>query len=373
MAARGEDVTLYKGAGVAGSEYERVLPCWRRAERRTERAVRWLPKNFWHLGLGTVYGIEQVTFATSLLRRLWRARTDVLHVQDPELAMVAQRAARLGLIRAAVVLGHGTNESDDFLRKITYVQHLSPWQLDKWRRAGTCRPTWRAIPNFIDVDTFRPGRCPELRAELGIPPDALVVLSVAAVKRDHKRIDHLLNEVHRLRLCEPGLPMWLVVAGGREPDTDELVRVGRELLGDRVRFLIQFPRSRMPDLYRAADLFVMCSLREMMPIALIEAAATGLPCLVHGHPVLEWIAGEGGYSVDMVAPGVLAAGIRTLCLGANRRASLGGAGRVRAVSRFGRDQVVSQMVQYYEFCNSNRGGGKPQRHEASLQSDSLVL
>ena len=32
----------------------------------------------------------------------------------------------------------------------------------------------------------------------------------------------------------------------------------------------------MADLYRAADLFVLCSLKEMMPIALIEAGASRL-------------------------------------------------------------------------------------------------
>ena len=92
----------------------------------------------------------------------------------------------------------------------------------------------------------------------------------------------------------PDLPVWLVVAGGREHDTDELVAQGHRLLGDRLRTLVGFPRERMPDLYRSADVFALTSLMEMMPIALIEATASGLPCLVNKHPVLEWISGPGG-------------------------------------------------------------------------------
>jgi glycosyltransferase involved in cell wall biosynthesis len=311
--------------------------------------------------VGSEYGVEQLTFAASLLRQLRRTRADVLHVQDPQIALIAQRAARLGLIRAAVILGHGTNESADFIKKITYLQHLSPWQLDEWRRAGTYRPTWRAIPNFVDVEAFRPGRCPELRAELAIPADALVILAVAAVKRDHKRIDHLLAEFARLRSNAPELPVWLVIAGGRESDSDELVRLGRSTLGDRVRFLLQFPRHRMPDLYRAADQFVMTSLREMMPIALIEAIASGLPCLVHEHPVLQWIVGDGGRTVDMATPGRLAAGLRQMASAVQERELLGAAGRARAVDMFGQDRVVSRVADYYQFCAGDR------RHRVSTR------
>ena len=59
-----------------------------------------------------------------------------------------------------------------FLRQITYLQHLAPHHLEEARDAGVWRPTWTAIPNFIDTDLFRPGRWDALRADLGIPPEA---------------------------------------------------------------------------------------------------------------------------------------------------------------------------------------------------------
>lgn len=350
LSARGADVTLFKGGGEAGGPYETVISCFQRDARRTRRLLDCLPRGAWRVGLGDGYGVEQTTFAAGLLRQLRRRRVDVLHVQDSRLALLAQAAARLGLIHAAVVLGHGTNESGDFLQKFRYLQHLSRWQLDEWRRAGVYRPTWTAIPNFVDTNAFCPGRATGMRSELGIPDDACVVLTAAAVKRDHKRIDHLLAEFARLREAAPDLAMWLVVAGGREADTDDLVRQGREALGDRVRFLVQFPRTRMADLYRAADLFVLCSLREMMPIALIEAAASGLPCVTHRHPVLEWITGSGGRAVDMAAPGALAGALAELAADSTGRDRLGAAARTHAVAAFGREQVVAQLLDYYSAC-----------------------
>jgi glycosyltransferase involved in cell wall biosynthesis len=348
LATRGENVALYMGGMGPRAWYEHAVPCWRRDDGRTARLLRWLPKRgSWRLGLATGYGIEQVTFALNLLGRLRRGRFDVLHVQDPQLAAIARRARRLGLVRARTILAHGTEETPAFLARFPFVQHLAPWHLEQARAAGVWRPTWTAIPNFIDTDRFRPGRSDLLRDELGIPPGDLVVLTVAAIKRHHKRIDHLLTEWARVVDHAPGNTAWLVVAGGREAETDALVAQGRARFGDRVRFLVGFPRSRMPDLYRAADAFVLCSLLEMMPIALIEAAASGLPCLVHDHPVLRWVVGPGGEAIDMRAPGTLAAALARLLGDPGRRIELGAGGRSHCVESFGRDRVVDQILAYY--------------------------
>lgn len=346
--ARGLNVTLCKGGGHASRSYERVVPCCQRESQATRRLLRWLPRRlFWRLGLGAAYPVEQTTFALGLIPRLRQATADILHVQDPLVAMIAQRAYRLGLIRTRTILAHGTEESLDFLRRIDHLQHLAPWHLEQARAAGVWKPTWTAIPNFIDTERFSPGSSPDLRTELGIPGDGLVVLTAAAIKREHKRIDHLLSEFSRLRATHPDLPVWLVVAGGWEAETDELVAEGQRLLGDRIRFLVRFPRSRMPELYRAADLFTLCSRFEMMPIALIEAAASGLPCVVHDHPIMEWMTGPGGVRLDMAAPGQLASELAELLRAPDHRARLGAAARDHCVRHFSKDVVVDQLVSYY--------------------------
>lgn len=347
---RGLDVTLYKGGGQPGAAYERVLPCWRRTSAETNQLLERLPRRLvWRLGVTSAYGIEQTTFAWHLLRELRRNRIDILHVQDPQVALIAQWARRLGWVRTRTILAHGTEESFAFQRRITFLQHLAPWHLQEARFAGAWRPTWTAIPNFIDTDCFRPGGNPELRRELGIPQRALVVLSVAAIKRRHKRIDHLLNEFAWLFLHRPDLPLWLVVAGGREEETDRLVEQGRTMLGQRVRFLVNFPRARMPELYQTADLFTLASLKEMMPIAVLEATASGLPCLLHTHPVLQWMAGPGGVSLNMAEPHQLAAELERLHADPAQRRRLGEQARQHCLANFSRQRVVDQIVDYYRF------------------------
>jgi len=348
LADRGAAVTLCKGGGRAEAPFERVIPCWQRGAPRTGRLLRWMPRRgVWRLGLTSGYAVEQTTFALGLIRHLRRERVDILHVQDPHVALLLQRAGRLGLVQTRVILAHGTEESPEFQRKVTYLQHLAPWHLEESRAAGVWKPSWTAIPNFIDTKRFHPGRDGALRAGLGIPADGLLVLTVAAIKRRHKRIDYLIDEFARLREQELEWPAWLVVAGGWEADTDELVALGRQRLGDRIRFLVRFPRERMPELYRAADIFVLCSLKEMMPIAVLEATASGLPCLVNQHPVLQWMIGPGGKAIDMSDPGALAEAIRELAHDATRRWQLGELARRHCLDHFSQDRVVDQILDYY--------------------------
>lgn len=350
LARRGIPITLCKGGGSPEAEFERVIPCWQRESSKTRLLLRCLPRRgTWRLGLGSPVGVEQTTFAPGLLMHLRRTQADILHVQEPHLARIVEWARRRGWVRARAVLGHGTEESLEFLSQFPYLHFLAPWYLDEARGAGVCRPTWTAIPNFIDTDVFRPGRSEAIRSELGIPLDGLVVVTAAAIKRHHKRIDYLLEEFAALLRGSPDLPAWLVVAGGWEAETDEIIAAGRSMLGDRVRFLVRFPRGRMPELYRLADAFVLCSLKEMLGIVLLEAMASGVPCLVNRHPVLEWVIGSGGDAIDMAARGALAQAMDGLLRQADRRRALGELARRYSVENFGRDRVLDRILDYYQF------------------------
>jgi acetyltransferase-like isoleucine patch superfamily enzyme/glycosyltransferase involved in cell wall biosynthesis len=348
LARRGVDVTLCKGGGVAGAPYETVIPCWQRGTGRAKRAAHQLPRPLaWRLGIASAYGVEQTTFAWGLIAFLRTAKIDILHVQDPQLALIVQWAHRLRLVRTRTILAHGTEETPEFQRRLAYVQHLAPDHARRSREAGAWRAEWTTIPNFIDTGQFAPGRSNALREELGIPADAVVVLTAAAIKRKHKRIDYLLDEFARLRASNPELPVWLVVAGGEEAETADLVAAGKRMLGERVRFLVRFPRERMADLYRSADLFALCSLREMMPMALLEATSSGLACIVNDDPVLRWMVGDGGKAVDMSAPGALATEVQSLARCRERRCKLGGLAREHCVRNFGQDAVVASILEYY--------------------------
>lgn len=355
---RGRPVRLYKGAGTADAGYETVVGCRTRESAAAARLSRLFPRPLaWRLGVGSPHAVEQTTFALNLVPHLRRQGAAVVHVQDPLVALVCERARRLRLSPARVILAHGTEEPAAFLGRFPFVQHLAPWHAEQVAAAGFDRPGWATIPNFIDPDLFHPGDAADVRAELGIPENAVVALTAAAIKRGHKRIDALIDEFARVLAADPGLPAYLVVAGGWEGETDELVKLGTDRLGDRVRFLVRYPRARMPALYRAADVFVLASLFEMMPIALLEAIGSGLPCVTHAHPVMAWMTGPGGVAADLAAPGALAAALGAVLADGPRRRSLGEAARGHAVANFGRAAVVDAVEAYYARVAGPPAGG----------------
>jgi glycosyltransferase involved in cell wall biosynthesis len=217
------------------------------------------------------------------------------------------------------------------------------------------------------------------RRQRDIPADAFVVGCVAALKRDHKRADYLIREVAAMGFSQRHREgAFLLLAGATTDDTPVVERLAGELLPGRHRIMRDVPRNEMPDVYRCMDVFVLPSLFEMMPIAILEAMASGVPVLVNRHPNLAWIVGErlgdeggrrttddgqrttddglrttddgqrtaGEVCVDMATDGALASAVAGLTA-ANLR-ELGRAARLRAERVFSRQVVIEQYVRYYE-------------------------
>lgn len=143
------------------------------------------------------------------------------------------------------------------------------------------------IPYGVDVERFSPEErvCrAENRRELGIPQDARVILTVAALNREHKRIAYLIREVASLDQL-----VWLVAAGQRTEETASLEEDAKLLIPGRWRF-VSWPHEQIPRLYAAADIFVLASLIEGFGLVIVEAMLSGLPIIIHNGPTFHWIA-----------------------------------------------------------------------------------
>lgn len=338
----GSDTTLFGGAPGPGIV---ALPCLRRtgpAAVAIARVLRHL--GGWRYGCGSPYELEQTSFALPLWRRI-QHRFDILHVQDPAIALCLEAARRRGLSRAKVIYANGTGEGTEVMRRFAHLQLLTNEARDAWMPARPPGQSVFTIPNFIDTDRFSPGDQVRARQSLGLPAEGLIVLCCAAIRRFHKRIDYLLDEFASVASALPPDTV-LVIAGGREDDTDSLIAAGTQRLGNRVRFLPDLPRARMPELYRAADLFTLASLHEMFGIVLLEAMATGLPVLCHDAPGFRRVVGPGGLYRDLSAAGGLAGGLMALCDPATRVA-LSSAARAHVVRHYAEDVVVPDIIAMY--------------------------
>lgn len=322
-----------------------ALPCLKRTGTgaiRLAQAFRQL--GGWRYGLGSTYEAEQTSFALALWWRIRRG-IDILHVQDPIIAAYCELAHQHGLCGAKVIYANGTGEGPGRMRRFAHVQLLNPQAYAAWQPLKPPGQMTFMIPNFVDTDRFSPGNRSKARADLGLPQDRVILLCSAAIRRYHKRVDYLLAEFARV-LAHTDRDILLVIAGGREADTGELIAEGKALLGDRVHFIPDFARDRMPELYRAADLFVLPSLYEMSSVALLEAMATGLPVICHDVPGFREVVGPAGRFIDLSDSGALAAGILEL-LANEPRAALAREARPRAEACLSAGAVVPQIVQMY--------------------------
>jgi len=189
------------------------------------------------------------------------------------------------------------------------------------------------VPNGIDTDAIvrvDPVAVAACRAELlaGAPGPLLVAVGNLHPSKGHV---HLIEAAARLAPAHLGLRVAIV---GRLEEAAPAMRaaIAADGLGDRVALVGQ--RRDVAALLAAADLFVLPSLWEGLPLALLEAMAAGTPVVataVGGVPRVV----ENGVTGRLAAPGDaagLAAAIGELLAdpaGAGRMA-LAGQARVRA-------------------------------------------
>ncbi len=199
------------------------------------------------------------------------------------------------------------------------------------------------VPNAIP--TRMPSVDRDVRAELGIPADALVIGTVC-VLRPQKALDMMLAAVARLRTRFPSCRMVIAGEGG---ERQRLEALASELdIEETIRFLGQ--RDDVPDVLAAFDVFVLSSDFEGMPLAVIEAMGAGIPVVatrVGGIPDLI-DDGAQGLLVPARDPDALAEAIGDLLSNPERARRLGAAGRERREREFDIDVAVRRVERLYE-------------------------
>ena len=136
---------------------------------------------------------------------------------------------------------------------------------------------YTVLNNAIDAEKFRFSLQlrEEKREQLGLTPDAFVYLHIGAFNAQ-KNQAFLLEAFAALAKRMPQARLLLIGDGERKPSCEARV----EALGIRNQVSFLGLRDDIPALLSAADAFVLPSLHEGLPLALVEAQCAGLPCIV---------------------------------------------------------------------------------------------
>lgn len=275
-----------------------------------------------------------------------------------------------------VPLAVGLHGSDVFLAERPYVRAAVRRALRRTRVLTACSPELarrveaighdpersRVIPYGVDVTLFRPdpSRRPLWRERLGIPeraPLALGVGRMATKKGFHVLIDGL----DRLFAAVP--EAHVVLAGGGDRLGELSSAASR--FADRVHFPGPVMHDSLPDLYRAADLFVLPAVHDArgnvdgLPNVILEAMASGLPVVatsISGIP----LAVEEGVTGRLVGEGdrdALVEAVADLLARPEEARAMGAAARLRAERELTWDAVAARYRDAYRLALSAARAG----------------
>lgn len=240
-------------------------------------------------GESVVASVAYVVGSLGYLVPHWRS-TDVVHAHGAlSPATIALVAGIVGKPCVVTVLGAGPPGDLQRLRRkpggrrrlallvrrARFVA-LSAEIRDELCSAGVPNSHITVVPNGVDVEEYRPATPADraqLRMRLGFDPDRRYAVFVGRL-HPVKSVDTLIRSL----ACTGADALHLVIVGdgSERPALEELAReLGVE---GRVRFV--GASDSVADYLRASDMFLLSSVGEGMPNALLEAMACGLACAV---------------------------------------------------------------------------------------------
>jgi len=199
-----------------------------------------------------------------------------------------------------------------------------------------------AIGNGRDPARFHPDPAARarVRSDLGVADGQVVVLAVSRLVW-HKGYPELAAALPMVA----NATLWVAgerLASDRGPDMSALLRGAG--LGERLHLLGY--REDVPDLMAAADIFVLPSRFEGLPMSVIEAMLTGLPVIaadVRG-PAEQVVPDVTGLLVPPGDAPALAEALQRLVADGALRVRMGAAGRQRAMERYDERKVLARTL-----------------------------
>ncbi|MGR5154513.1 glycosyltransferase family 4 protein [Photobacterium swingsii] len=304
-----------------------------------------------------------------LYRFFRRYKFDVVHSHSSKTGVIGRVAAKLAGVPMVIHTVHGfafpaaTNQ----LEKLVYL--LMEWVGTKCSDKIICLhdadrdiavdslgakdEQLEVIANGVDNIKYSPvtdDKKKLTRYQLGLKEDSTVVGMVGRLwnqKNPQAYIEAAINTLSK------NVDADFVLVGDGELKVILENKVEEAGFSNRVHFLGW--RSDIPQILAALDIFVLPSLWEGMPLAILEAQATGLPCVVsniqgNNHLVTN---NKDGLLFDLREPEQLSEKIISLIDNKTKRIQLGQNARKKVLDKYNIDLRIKKIARLYLSHNVN--------------------
>jgi glycosyltransferase involved in cell wall biosynthesis len=227
------------------------------------------------------------------------------------------------------------------------------------RDLGVGSNTFTVVHNGVPV---KEGNAERVRREFGCRDGEVLMLAVGNLERN-KNHRMLLEALVRLQNDGMTTPWRLIIAAGRGGEEHQNLQdyMRTRNLGDRVHIVMA--RDDVADLQAAADIYVMPSLWEGLPMALLEAMVAGKAIVASATAGIPEAISDGRDGL-LVPPGnvdALAAALLTVLTDPFRRRELGAAALRRAQGEFTVQVMADRYLEIYGQLLRERSWTRAQR------------
>lgn len=180
------------------------------------------------------------------------------------------------------------------------------------------------------------------RRELGLADDDIMLISVGELNmnKNHQIVIKALGEIKNPRI-------HYIVAGQGNRKQD-LINLAKEYKMEDRLHLLGF-RNDIAKLYKESDIFIHPSFREGLSVAVMEAMACGLPCIVSNiRGNKDLIDKEGGFLFELTKLSTLRHAIEELVKNKNLREKYGNYNEIK-INSFSIDKIQKMMKDIYEM------------------------
>ncbi|HEV8486366.1 MAG TPA: glycosyltransferase family 4 protein [Blastocatellia bacterium] len=296
------------------------ITLWAAAIQQIARQHRQRSFDVLHAFWASEPGIIAAWFSKRLPVIISLAGGELIHLPDIEYGLTRRLHSRL-LIRWALRRASAVTAGSNYLSEIAQ-RHLAK------------RPV--VAPLGVDLEMWR---------SASIPTESLTLLSVGSLERvkGHEVLLRAFQQVVK------EFPSARLIIAGSGSLHDSLQVAARQLgVVDRVDFCGAVAHDRLPDLYRSAVLFVQSSHYEAQGMALLEAAACGLPIVGTRVGSLADIAPDAAIATAVGDVDQLTKAIATLLRNPNQRALMGRAARNEIERKYDLALAVERFVNLYQ-------------------------
>jgi glycosyltransferase involved in cell wall biosynthesis len=227
------------------------------------------------------------------------------------------------------------------------------------------------VSHGVDVTTFKPCQATRMRMrrEWGIPDDALVIVSTSRLSRE-KRVDRIVSAFEQIAAQNPSV--WLVLSseGPLKGDIEKIISDSR--CGGRIKLLGH--AKEIAPVLQGADVYVLASEFEGLPLALMEAMATGLVCLMSNISGPDEMIEDGrnGFLIERSPAGVLAGFQKALALTPQQREKMADSARATIEQKYELEKAIQSAFEQLGLKSANLQPRAPRGSEVSQIQERVV-